>query len=111
MTLRGGAHTAEVVLPGFVATGSGHLIGLSSLAASPDAPGYAASRAGLTNYFGGLALAMRRHGVAVTSILFVDTKMAKSSIKPGLMSPRRWTALPAWLGVRQRHQGRYAGPI
>ncbi|MEU7871501.1 SDR family NAD(P)-dependent oxidoreductase [Dactylosporangium sp. NPDC049140] len=87
VNLLGAALTAEAVLPAMLAAGRGHLIGLSSLAdvvISPDAPGYAASKAGLTSYLLGLGQAVRRRGVAVTAVRFgfVDTKMAKSPVTP-----------------------------
>lgn len=91
VNLIGAARTAEVVLPRMVTAGTGHLIGLSSLAdatISAQAPGYAASKAGLSAYFRGLAPALRPHGVAVTTVRFgfVDTKMAKSDRTPAMMS-------------------------
>jgi NAD(P)-dependent dehydrogenase (short-subunit alcohol dehydrogenase family) len=87
VNLLGAARTAEVVVPAMLAAGSGHLIGLSSLAdtlVSAQAPGYAASKAGLSSYLRGLNLALRRRGVAVSTIRFgfVDTKMAKGPSTP-----------------------------
>jgi NAD(P)-dependent dehydrogenase (short-subunit alcohol dehydrogenase family) len=94
VNLLGLARTAEQVLPPMVRARSGHLIGLSSLAdaaPSPIAPAYAASKAGMTTYLQGLTLAMRPHGVAVTTIRFgfVDTKMAKSPVKPALITAEK----------------------
>ena len=87
VNLIGAARTVEAIVPGMVARGSGHLIGLSSLAdvlISPDAPGYAASKAGLSAYLLGLVQPLRKHGVAVSTVRFgfVDTKMAKAHSKP-----------------------------
>ncbi|WP_432968342.1 SDR family NAD(P)-dependent oxidoreductase [Dactylosporangium sp. CA-233914] len=87
VNLIGAALTAEAVLPGMLAAGAGHLIGLSSLAdvlISPEAPGYAASKAGLSSYLLGLSKALRPHGVAVSTVRFgfVDTKMAKGAATP-----------------------------
>jgi len=47
-------------------------------------PSYAASKAALSNYFEGLGLALRPHGVAVSNLRlgFVDTKMARASVRP-----------------------------
>ena len=44
------------------------------------APSYSASKAGLSSWLGGLALALRPRGVHVTNVRlgFVDTKMAKA---------------------------------
>jgi len=91
VNLIGAARTVEAVVPGMVAAGRGHFIGLSSLAdiaISADAPGYTASKAGLSTYLFGLGKALRRRGVAVTVVRFgfVDTKMAKGPSKP-LMIP------------------------
>ncbi|MBO3741218.1 SDR family NAD(P)-dependent oxidoreductase [Actinoplanes flavus] len=94
VNLLGAARTVEAVLPGMLAAGRGHVIGLSSLAdamISADAPGYAASKAGLTSYLLGLDAALRPRGVAVTAVRFgfVDTKMAKSPVTPFKISPER----------------------
>ncbi|MFG1606433.1 SDR family NAD(P)-dependent oxidoreductase [Actinoplanes sp. NPDC049265] len=94
VNLVGAARTLEVVLPGMIAAGRGHVVGLSSLAdaaPNPAAPGYAASKAGLTSYLLGLRAAVRRHGVAVSVIRFgfVDTKMAKSPVKPMMITVDR----------------------
>jgi short-subunit dehydrogenase len=74
-----------------VKRGQGHFIGVSSMAdelLSAEAPSYNASKAGFSNYLGGLALALKPKGVFVTNVRFgfVDTKMAKSDVKPFMMS-------------------------
>jgi NAD(P)-dependent dehydrogenase (short-subunit alcohol dehydrogenase family) len=94
VNLMGVARAVEVVVPRMVAAGRGHIVGLSSLAdagISPEAPGYAASKAGMSRYLRGLALALRPRGVDVTTVRFgfVDTKMAKASVKPGMVSVDR----------------------
>jgi NAD(P)-dependent dehydrogenase (short-subunit alcohol dehydrogenase family) len=94
VNLMGVARTVEVVVPRMVAAGRGHIVGLSSLAdagISPEAPAYAASKAGMSRYLHGLALALRPCGVDVTTVRFgfVDTKMAKASVKPGMVSVDR----------------------
>ncbi len=91
VNLMGAVRTAAVVVPKMLAAGDGHLIGISSLAdrlVSGEAPGYAGSKAGLSSYLMGLAAALRRHGVHVTTVRFgfVDTKMAKGTFRP-LMIP------------------------
>ncbi len=73
-----------------LARGSGHIVGLPSLAdsmANPKAPSYSASKAGMSCWLEGLALALRPRGLHVTNIRsgFVDTKMAKSELKPFLI--------------------------
>jgi len=94
VNLLGAARVIEAVVPRMLAAGRGHVIGLSSLAdslVSGDAPGYSASKAGLTSYLMGLDVALRPKGVAVTVVRFgfVDTKMAKSPVTPFKISPER----------------------
>lgn len=96
--LMGLISTIEVVLPGMLAMGRGHIIGLSSQAdtlSDPGAPSYSASKAGMSAYLERLALALRSHGVHVTNMRlgFVDTKMAKSAYRPFLISPDRAAGL------------------
>ncbi len=91
VSLTGMVRTAAVVIPSMVARGGGHFIGLSSLAdelVSAEAPSYHASKAGLSNYLAGLALALRARGVFVTNVRFgfVDTNMAKGDVRPLMMS-------------------------
>jgi short-subunit dehydrogenase len=83
--------TAAIALPSMVAAGRGHLIVLSSLAdglVSAEYPSYNASKAGLSSYFAGLAAALRSTGVSVSQIRFgfVDTKLAKASVKPFMIT-------------------------
>jgi NAD(P)-dependent dehydrogenase (short-subunit alcohol dehydrogenase family) len=94
VNLIGAARTVETVVPRMMAASAGHIIGVSSLAdttASAQAPAYSASKAGLSTYLRGLALALRQHGLAVTTVRigFVDTKMAKADRKPAMMSPHQ----------------------
>lgn len=81
---------AAIVVPAMVKRGKGHFIGISSLAdelISAEAPSYHASKAGVSSYLEGLALALRPRGVHVTNVRFgfVDTKMAKGDIRPFMM--------------------------
>jgi len=89
---------ATVVIPEMVAARAGHFVVLSSLAdelVSAEAPSYSASKAALSSYFEGLALALRPHGVAVTNVRFgfVDTKMARAPVRPFLVTPARAAAV------------------
>lgn len=91
VNLTGMIRTAAKVIPHMAGRKQGHFIGISSFADelySAEAPSYSASKAGFSNYLGGLALAMKSVGVHITNIRFgfVDTKMAKSDIKPFMMS-------------------------
>jgi short-subunit dehydrogenase len=94
VNLLGAVATGEVILPRFVAARRGHFLALSSLAdvlISPETPSYNASKAGLSAWLAGMSLAMRPHGVVVTNVRFgfVDTKMAKSSVRPFMMTTTR----------------------
>jgi short-subunit dehydrogenase len=94
VNLVGAVDTASVVLPPMIAASRGHLVALSSIGddvLSEHAPSYAASKAGLSSYFAGLALALRVRGVHVSNVRLglVDTKMAKSRVKPMMMSAER----------------------
>jgi len=91
VNLTGMIRTAAGLIPQMVKRGQGHFIGVSSLAdelLSGEAPSYHASKAGFSNYLGGLAMALKPKGVHVTNVRFgfVDTKMAKGDIKPFMMS-------------------------
>lgn len=91
VNLTGMVRTAAAVIPRMVEKGQGHFIGISSMAdelLSAEAPSYNASKAGFSNYLGGLALALKPKGIHVTNVRFgfVDTKMAKSDMKPFMMS-------------------------
>ncbi len=82
------------VIPAMVAAGTGHVVVLSSLAdevLSPTVPSYAASKAGLSSYLGGLALALSPRGVAVTNVRFgfVDTKLARAPQRPFMIPVER----------------------
>lgn len=92
--LVGVASTAEVVLPRMIAAKQGHFIGLSSQAdrwIDDSSPSYAASKAGMSSYLEGLALAAKKHGVYVTNVRFgfVDTEMAKADVKPFMITADR----------------------
>lgn len=91
VNLAGAVSTVQVVGASMVAQGVGHFVGLSSMAdrlVSGASPSYSASKAGLSSYLRSLAFALRPAGVYVTNIRFgfVDTKMAKSPIKPMMIS-------------------------
>lgn len=82
------------MIPQMVKRRGGHFIGVSSLAdelISAKAPSYSDSKAGFSNYFGGLALAVRPKGVHVTNVRFgfVDTKMAKGDARPLMICVER----------------------
>lgn len=91
VNLMGLIKTVQCIIPAMVKYGSGHFIGLSSMADNmllPEAPSYNASKAGFSSYLESLALFLKPKGVYVTNIRFgfVDTKMAKGSVLPFIMS-------------------------
>ncbi|HYH65135.1 MAG TPA: SDR family NAD(P)-dependent oxidoreductase [Urbifossiella sp.] len=89
----GVVYAIEAVLPGMIARGRGHLVGISSVAAFKGLPGaaaYCASKAAVNAYLEGLRIELRKHGVAVTAVCpgFVRTPMvAKNPPMPFLMEP------------------------
>lgn len=113
VNLVGMVRTATCIIPLMERRGVGHFIGLSSLAdelVSADAPSYSASKAGFSSYLSGLALALRPKGVYVTNVRFgfVDTKMAKSKVKPFMMSVDR--AVRHLLACIERKPVSYSAP-
>jgi NAD(P)-dependent dehydrogenase (short-subunit alcohol dehydrogenase family) len=100
VNLVGAVATAAVAIPEMVGAGRGHFVALSSQAdtfVNPGAPSYSASKAGLSSYLHGLALAVRKRGVSVTNVRFgfVATKMAESDQRPFEISPEKAAALVA----------------
>lgn len=94
VNLTGMVRTAAAVIPQMVKNGKGHFIGVSSVAdelLSSQAPSYHASKAGFSNYLGGLAGALKPKGVSVTNVRFgfVETKMAKGDVKPFMMNAQK----------------------
>jgi short-subunit dehydrogenase len=78
--LLGPMYAIEAVLPAMLTRGTGHLVGVSSLAAFkglPTAAAYCASKAGLNAYLESLRISLRPRNVAVTTICpgFVHTEM------------------------------------
>jgi NAD(P)-dependent dehydrogenase (short-subunit alcohol dehydrogenase family) len=112
VNLVGAVETATVVLPPMMAAGRGHFVGLSSIGdgVSSAAPSYAASKAGLSSYLEGLALALRPRGVRVTNLRFgfVDTKMAKARTRPFMITAERAAAVVS--RCLRRRPARYSYP-
>lgn len=113
VNLIGMVKTASCVIPPMVDRGRGHFIGISSVAdeiLSAEAPSYHASKAGVTNYLEGLALAVRSSGVRVSNVRFgfVDTKMAKGDVKPFMMGVDR--AVEHLVRCIRKKPARYTAP-
>lgn len=87
VNLVGAMHLIEPLLPAFRARAAGRIALIASVAAYrglPDAPGYAASKAGLRTYGEGLRAALAPCGVAVTVVLpgFFDSAMGARWVGP-----------------------------
>jgi len=81
VNLIGVARTIEVVLPGMIQRGDGHILGVSSLAGYRGFPwmiSYSASKAGLIAYLEAIRPGLSRRGVRVTTVCpgFVRTAMS-----------------------------------
>jgi short-subunit dehydrogenase len=79
----GVAHSIEAVLPGMIAAGRGHIVGVASVAGFRGFPwmiSYSASKAALIAYLEALRPGLRRRGVTVTTACpgFVRTRMCTS---------------------------------
>lgn len=89
----GVVYAIEAVLAGMIERRSGHVVGISSVAAFKGLPGaaaYCASKAAVNAYLEGLRIELRKRGVAVTAVCpgFVRTPMvANNPPMPFLMEP------------------------
>ena len=102
----GVAQSIEAVLPGMIARGSGHIVGVSSVAGFRGLPwmaSYSASKAALSAYLEALRPALKRRGVTITTACpgFVRTALTQDTPfrKPvKMMEPEqagRWIARAA----------------
>jgi len=85
--LLGAVYAVEAVLPGMLARRSGHIVGISSLAAYRGFPltyAYGASKAGLNSFLEGLRAEISDRGVRVTTVCpgFVRTPMTAKNRGP-----------------------------
>ncbi len=100
INVMGVANSIDAVLPDMVASRSGHIIGISSVAGFRGLPwmaSYSASKAALTAFLEGIRPALKRRGIAVTTVCpgFVRTAMTantpfRSPVK--MMSPEQAAA-------------------
>jgi short-subunit dehydrogenase len=84
--LLGPMYAIEAVLPAMLTRGTGHLVGISSVAAFkglPTAAAYCASKAGLSAYLESLRISLRARNIAVTTICpgFVRTELTAKNEK------------------------------
>lgn len=125
VNVMGATATLCAALPGMMARGRGHLVGISSLAAFvplPKTSVYNASKSYLTAWLESLRLDVEKHGVAVTAIhpgfvkseltaknrfpmpFILETDDAADRMGRAIMRRSRWlsypwpTAFVAWLG-------------
>jgi short-subunit dehydrogenase len=80
----GVANTIDAALPGLIARGGGHIVGVSSVAGYRGLPwmaSYSASKAALSAYLEGLRPALKRRGVTITTVCpgFVRTAMTSGT--------------------------------
>jgi short-subunit dehydrogenase len=92
VNLLGVAYAIDAVLPEMLQRRRGHLVALSSLAGCRGVPfsaGYCASKAALVNYLESLRPALRRRGIAVTTVLpgFVRTPLLE---RARVQAPMAW---------------------
>ena len=96
VNISGFAAMANVAIHYFLSKGSGHLVGISSIAAlrgDGDAPAYNASKAFVSNYMEGLRKKVVKLGLSITvtdiQLGFVDTAMAKGDGLFWVASPQK----------------------
>ena len=87
INLLGAVTTIQTALPTLLEQGSGHVVGITSLAGIrglPWAGSYSASKAGLSNYLEALRIDLEPRGIAVTDIRpgFIETAMTEVSTIP-----------------------------
>ena len=80
----GVARTIEAVLPGMIARGQGHIVGVSSVAGFRGLPwmvAYSASKAAISTLLEGMRPALRRRGITITTACpgFVRTAMTEGT--------------------------------
>ena len=103
----GVVYAIEAVLRGMIERRSGHVVGISSMAAFKGLPGaaaYCASKSAVNAYLESLRIELRGSGVAVTAVCpgFVRTPMvANNPPMPFLMDPHR-AAERILRGLRRR---------
>jgi len=111
VNVSGFAAMANVAMHHFLSKGSGHLVGISSIAAirgDDSAPAYNASKAFISNYMEGLRKKISKSGVTIviTDIQpgFVDTAMAKDDGLFWVASPQKAAQqIYNAIGKKRRH--------
>ena len=107
INLVGAIATIEAALPIFRAQGSGHVVGVTSVAGSKGLPGfgaYSASKAGLHRYLQSLRAELRGTPVVVTELApgFIDTDINRDKgARPFLIDVDKGAAIMARMIERQ----------
>jgi len=107
INLVGAIATIEAALPVFRAQGSGHVVGITSVAGSKGLPGfgaYSASKAGLHRYLQALRAELRATPVVVTELApgFIDTDINRNKgARPFLIDVDQGAAIMARMIDRQ----------
>jgi short-subunit dehydrogenase len=107
INLVGAIATIEAALPVFRAQGSGHVVGITSVAGSKGLPGfgaYSASKAGLHRYLQALRAELRATPVVVTELApgFIDTDINRNKgARPFLIDVDQGAAIMARMIERQ----------
>jgi len=104
---------ANVAMHHFLSKGSGHLVGISSIASirgDGDAPAYNASKAFVSNYMEGLRKKVSKSGmpIVITDIQpgFVDTAMAKGEGLFWVASPQK-AAQQIYTAIKRKKKHAY----
>ena len=96
----------------FERTGSGHIVGISSIAGDRGrvgAPGYNSSKAALNTYLEALRNRLTRQGVTVTTIKpgFVDTVLLENAAKTFWVISPKEAAVQISKAIKRRRQTVY----
>ena len=109
VNLSGGIAWLGQVAALFQGQGSGHIVGISSVAGDRGRvlnPAYNASKAGLDTYLEALRNRLSRHGITVLTVRpgFVDTQILANAPRSfGVISPQQCAA-GIWKAIRSRKQ-------
>ncbi|MBX3002899.1 MAG: SDR family NAD(P)-dependent oxidoreductase [Anaerolineales bacterium] len=112
VNLSGGVAWLGQVAALFQKQGSGHIVGISSVAGDRGRvlnPAYNASKAGLDTYLEALRNRLSRHGITVLTVRpgFVDTQILANAPRSfGVISPQQ-CATGIWHAIRRRQQTVY----
>ena len=84
VNLVGGMATVDAAARLFRETGTGNIVGISSVSAFKGIPGsaaYSASKAGFSNYLDAVRIELKKHGI---NVMAVHPGFVKTDIAPGM---------------------------